>query len=263
MDRMLAGMRLPWPTRARFLERNFRRYRQAGSDPEATAFIDGSVLNNKPFSEAIRSIRGRPAYREVDRRLVYVDPDPRQSAPPVAGRIPGFFSTLKAALSDIPRNEPIADELDWVVGFNERVRRLRAIVEAARPQISRLVLDVTPAATDRPFTTGDIRGWRESVNVRVAESAGFAYEGYVRLKLSSALGFVARVIARSLRRRGALARRAGDLRDGLRLGADRGHRLSQRRDPCARPRRARRSPAACRPGSSSCWISTPSSASAA
>lgn len=195
MDRLLAGMQLPWPTRGRFLERNFRRYRQVGSDPEATAFIDGSVLNNKPFSEAIRSIRGRPAYREVDRRLVYVDPDPRQSAPPVAGRIPGFFSTLKAALSDIPRNEPIADELDWVVGFNERVRRLRAIVEAARPQISRLVLDVTPAATDRPFTAEEIRGWRESVNVRVAESAGFAYEGYVRLKLSSALGFIARVIA--------------------------------------------------------------------
>jgi len=194
MDRLLAERAMAWPTRERFLVDNFRRYRQLGSDPEATAFIDGSVLNNKPFSEAIRSIRGRPAYREVDRRLIYVDPDPRQSTQPRAGRIPGFFATLKAALSDIPRNEPIADELDWVAGFNERVRRLRAIVEAARPQISRLVLDVTPAETDRPFSAAEIRGWREAVNVSVAEGAGFAYEGYVRLKLSSALAFLARTI---------------------------------------------------------------------
>ena len=42
-------------------------------------FVDGSVLNNRPFRQAIAAIRGRPAYRQVDRRLVYIDPDPARA----------------------------------------------------------------------------------------------------------------------------------------------------------------------------------------
>ena len=56
------------------------------------------MLNNKPFAEALQSIRNRPAYRQVDRRLVYIDPDPVQPPPPPSKRVPGFFATLKGAL---------------------------------------------------------------------------------------------------------------------------------------------------------------------
>ena len=195
IDRLLAHKGLEWPTREQFLTRNFARYRDAGDDPELTSFIDGSVLSNKPFSEAIRAINGRAAYREVDRRLVYIGPDPQPLSTPIPHRVPGFFTTLKGALSDIPRNEPIADELEWVGSYNERVRRLRAIVDAARPQISRLVKENTPQAFDEHFGSGDIRGWREAVNNHIAENAGFAYEGYVRLKLASAIAFVGRAVA--------------------------------------------------------------------
>ena len=119
-----------------FCARTSDRYHQAGLDPLATSFIDGSVLNNKPFAEALAAIRNRPAYRQVDRRLVYIDPDPVQPPPPPSGRVPGFFATLKGALSDLPRNEPIADAVGVIADFNERVRRLRAIVDSARPQIA-------------------------------------------------------------------------------------------------------------------------------
>jgi len=190
VDRLLAARGLSWPTRSEFLARNFRRYHQAGTEPEATSFIDGSVLNNKPFSEAIQSIKGRAAYREVDRRLVYIDPDPRQPSPPAAGHVPGFFATLKGALSDIPRNEPIADELAWITGFNDRVRRAKAVIDAARPQISDLVLEVAPAGMGERLTPELIARWREAANIRAAESAGFAYEGYVRLKLAAVRAFV-------------------------------------------------------------------------
>lgn len=196
MDRLLAAQGMAWPTRERFLARNFARYREAGGDPERTSFIDGSVLANKPFTEAIRAINGRAAYREVDRRLVYIDPDPQPLDAAQNHRVPGFFMTLKGALSDIPRNEPIADELDWVAGYNDRVRRLRAIVDAARPQIARLVQENTPEAFSRRFTIADIRSWREMVNSHIADNAGFAYEGYVRLKLASAVAFVGRTLAR-------------------------------------------------------------------
>ncbi len=195
MDRLLAARGLAWPGRQGFLARNFERYRQAGTDPCATSFIDGSVLNNKPFNEAIQSIKGRPAYRQVDRRLVYIDPDPARPPPPASGRVPGFFPTLKAALSDIPRNEPIADELSWVSGFNERVRRVRGIIDAARPQIARLVGAVVQLPPDREFGEEQVRIWREAINLRVAREAGFAYEGYVRLKLTSARAYLAQLIA--------------------------------------------------------------------
>lgn len=195
VDRLLGQRHIEWQGRARFIERNFERYLQAEMDPFATSFVDGAVLNNKPFREAIMAIRGRPAYRQVDRRLVYIDPDPSQPAPPASGHVPGFFSAIKGSLSDIPRNEPISDELSYVIGFNERVRRMKSIVEAARPQIARLVAGVTEATMDGPLEPAQIRAWREAVNTHVARDAGFAYEGYVRLKLSSVRAFVGHLIA--------------------------------------------------------------------
>jgi patatin-related protein len=195
IDRVIAARGRDWPGRAAFLQSNFQRYHRAGLDPLATSFIDGSVLNNKPFAEALAAIRNRPAYRQVDRRLVYIDPDPVQPPPPPSGRVPGFFATLKGALSDLPRNEPISDELAFIAGFNERVRRLRAIVDSARPQIARLVTALAESAVEGPFDVEQIHAWREAANARAAQDAGFAYQGYVRLKLDSVRTYVAGLIA--------------------------------------------------------------------
>ena len=110
------------------------------------------MLNNRPFQEAISAIHGRPAYRQVDRRLVYIEPHPAPPVMPSRHRLPGFFATLRGAMSDIPASQPVTDELTWVVDFNDRVRRLRAIIDSARPQISQLVAKVIPAKFDRPIT---------------------------------------------------------------------------------------------------------------
>jgi patatin-related protein len=194
VDRVLADLDVEWPQRAAFLAGNFEQYRLAGRDPAMAPFIDGSVLNNRPFREAINAIRGRPAFRQVDRRVVYIDPDPATLPKRMRRAVPGFFSTLKGAMSDIPRAEPITDELNWIVDFNERARRLRSIVESARPQISRLVADVMTEASGHAPDEAQIRAWREQANSQVARDAGFAYEGYVRLKLASVRDFVAHVI---------------------------------------------------------------------
>ena len=194
MEEYLLCHLVPWARQQRFLERNFAPYLRAGLDPRAQCFIDGSVLNDKPFHEAIQAIKGRPAYRQVDRRLVYVDADPDRPTPPVAGVVPGFFTTLRSALSDIPRNEPIADELAYVNGFNERVRRLKGIVDDARPQITRLVGGIVELSTDQVLTADRVRHWREEVNAKVARDAGFAYEGYVRLKLTAVRALVAQLM---------------------------------------------------------------------
>ncbi|RPI60331.1 MAG: patatin-like protein, partial [Lysobacterales bacterium] len=81
IDTVLAAAGRSWPRRGDFIDGNFRPYYRAGLDPEATSFIDGSVLNNKPFAEALEAVRTRPAYRQVDRRLLYIDPDPVQPSP--------------------------------------------------------------------------------------------------------------------------------------------------------------------------------------
>ena len=195
IDELLARKKLAWPDRARFLQRKFEPYYRAEVDPQFASFIDGSVLSNKPFDETIQSIRGRPAYRQVDRRLVYVEPDPVLPSQHSGSKPPGFFTAFKGALSDLPRHEPVARELNWVNGFNERVRRLQAVIDAARPEISGLVAEVATTAMDRPLTVEQIAAWREAINEQARRSAGFAYEGYVRLKMAAALGFAAHLVA--------------------------------------------------------------------
>jgi patatin-related protein len=196
MDEVVAGRAGTWPRRADFISRNFEAYTRLNIDPVSACFLDGSVLNNRPFREAIAAIRGRPAYREVDRRLVYIEPDPAPVGMPKHREVPGFFTTLKSALSELPSTQPVTDELNWVNGFNDRMRRLREIVDDARPHVSRLVSDVVTTPPDGVVTPEQVRVWRERINAKVATDAGFAYEGYVRLKLASVRAFVSGLIAR-------------------------------------------------------------------
>ena len=81
MDEVVAQRQGSWPRRAEFIAKEFPApsARRRSIRPRRP-FLDGAVLNNRPFLQAISAIHGRPAYREVDRRLVYIDPHP---APPV------------------------------------------------------------------------------------------------------------------------------------------------------------------------------------
>jgi patatin-related protein len=246
IDAMLAAAGRSWPGRTDFIRSNFERYHRAGLDPEATSFLDGSVLNNKPFAEALEAIRTRPAYRPVDRRLVYIDPDPVQPAPPPGGRSPGFFATLKGALSDLPRNEPIAEQLDAIARYNDRVRKRRAIIDSARPEIARLVTELEQARTDGTLSSADIGAWREAANEHAAHNAGFAYQGYVRQKLDSVQSYVARFVASVCR-----------LRDGspeARIVDAIITAWARRRDIVYREDPATRSAARCDPATAPPWI---------
>ncbi|MCC6780240.1 MAG: patatin-like protein [Hyphomicrobiales bacterium] len=196
MNEVLARRGASWPRRSRFVATCFPEHLRAGIDPTTVSFLDGSILNNRPFQEAISAIHGRPAYRQVDRRLVYIDPHPTSLSKQRLHKIPGFFATLRGALSDLPSSQPVTDELGRVIDFNEQVRRLRAIVDSARPQVSHLVAGVITSGLDEPISSDQLRLWREQVNARVAHDAGFAYQSYVRLKLASVRAFGADLIVR-------------------------------------------------------------------
>jgi patatin-related protein len=197
MDEVVAQRLDDWPRRAEFIANGFPNHLRAGIDPATVPFIDGAVLNNRPFQQAISAIQGRPAYRQVDRRLVYIDPHPAAAVlARRGGGMPGFFSTLRGALSDIPMSQPVTDELGWVNDFNDRIRRLRSIIDSARPHVSQLVAKVVPANFDRALARDELRAWREQVNSHVAVDAGFAYQAYVRLKLASVRAFGAQLIVK-------------------------------------------------------------------
>src|SRR5437870_1630547 len=196
MSEVVAQRKGSWPRRAEFIAKSFPNHLRAGIDPTMASFLDGSVLNNRPFQEAISAIHGRPAFREIDRRLVYIDPHPVPAVLPRQQVVPGFFAMLRGALSDIPSSQPVIDELTRVIEFNEQVRRLRAIVDSARPHINQLVGKVVTTTFDRPISSEELRAWREQVNSHVARDAGFAYQAYVRLKLASVRAFGAELIVK-------------------------------------------------------------------
>ncbi|MES1991947.1 MAG: patatin-like protein [Pseudomonadota bacterium] len=195
IDQCLVTRRESWPTRAEFIASNFKPLLAAGSDPAKSSFIDGSVLNNKPFGEAITSLRGRPAYREVDRRIVYIDPDPEGGHLEAGGVTPGFFHTIRGALSDIPRNQPVRDELESIHRFSERVRQYQHIVSATRPHVVGRVRDILGLNPDSIPTKETLSAWRNSANTQAAVEAGYAYDGYIQLKVSSVLDRLTQFIA--------------------------------------------------------------------
>src|SRR5205807_4766866 len=99
MDELVASRRASWPWREEFVAKTFAHHLRAGIEPATVPFIDGAVLNNRPFQEAIAAIHGRPAYRQVDRRLVYIEPHPASPHLRERRTPPGFFSTLRGAMS--------------------------------------------------------------------------------------------------------------------------------------------------------------------
>lgn len=188
LDAVLAERGRPWPGRGDFLKTALPQ-RSLTGDAEDAVLIDGSVLANAPFRPAIRALQNRPARREVDRRFVYIDPKPGIRSVRLtgaeAGDPPGFFATIFGALSDIPREQPIRDNLEAIEQRSATIRRLRRIVEAMRPEVE--------AAIERTFgstllllrpTPKRLASWRSRAQTVAAREAGYAYAAYGHLKLA-------------------------------------------------------------------------------
>ena len=189
IDKVLKSRKRLWAGREAFLHRIFPRSAANGS-PEDLVLIDGSVLANAPFRPAIDALRNRPARREVDRRFVYLDPTAnvnprREHSREGIVRLPGFFTTIFGAMSTIPREQPIRDDLELIEQRSRRIANTKRIIDAIRPEVD--------AAVDRamgrrlllyrpsPERIGD---WRRRAHEDAARQSGFTYAGYSQLKLS-------------------------------------------------------------------------------
>jgi patatin-related protein len=192
IDQVLTKKRVSWPARGPFLARILPRQWAAGTAEDAV-LLDGSVLANAPFRPAIAALRHRSARREVDRRFVYIDPKPDLrsisfGAADGGGKdaeLPGFFRTIFGAMSDIPREQPIRENIDMLEGLSARIRRTRRVVDALQAEVDERVqaLFGRTLFLDSP-TAQRLGSWRAKAQARAAEDAGFAYPAYGHLKLS-------------------------------------------------------------------------------
>ena len=189
LDAALQDRGTAWPGRDAFLRRVLPRQSAVGMVEQAS-LIDGSVLANAPFRPAIDALRERSARRQIDRRFVYLDPAPNhkfgigtESKGP-----PTFFQTILGALSELPRKQPIRDNLDAIQHRSERIERMLAIVEKLRGGVEAEVEQLFGYTLflDWP-TPSRLAGWRQRAQAQAAKRAGYGHAAYGLLKVDQVL----------------------------------------------------------------------------
>lgn len=194
LDAVLEERGETWAGRGDFLKVQLPR-QSAIDHADDTVLIDGSVLANAPFKQAISVLKSRPARREVDRRVIYIDPKPNLRSVRLTAKasgdgdeagLPGFFTTIFGAMSDIPREQPIRDNVEMLAGMSARIRRMRRIIEAMREEVEEQVQKLFGMTffLDRP-TAARLASWRSTAQTKAAEGVGFGYAAYAHLKLSN------------------------------------------------------------------------------
>lgn len=204
MDDVVKARKVDWAGRDAFLKRILPQQYDAGTAAD-TILIDGSILTNAPFNQAIDALRNRPAKREIDRRFVYIDPTPGYPVVRLQRRIdnddrpkpPGWFSVIFGATSNIPREQPIRDSLDKIQGRTERILRMQTVINSLHGDIERSIEEMLGKTwfLSKP-TPERIEKWRATANKKAAAAAGYSYPAYGQLKI---VGVVEDIIATAWR----------------------------------------------------------------
>lgn len=94
-------------------------------------FVDGGVLDNRPFTYTIKAIYHRAADRPVLRKLFYVDPSPDRFKDNDTYKKmlkPDVVQVVRDSLIGVPRYESINNDLELIKEHNEKVLRYRFLL---------------------------------------------------------------------------------------------------------------------------------------
>lgn len=197
IDRLAQRRGVDWAGRSEFLHRIMPTHARLDT-LEKVALIDGSVLVNAPFAEAINALHGRPGHREVDRRFVYIDPRPDRIATmkDEAPKPVGFFGAIFGSISTLPREQPIRDNLQLLEQQSRDAARLQQILAGLRPEVERAVEKLFGLTffLDRP-TPKRLHSWRTKAQQAAAENAGYAFQSYAQVKFAGIVDQLAKLVS--------------------------------------------------------------------
>ena len=101
-------------------------------------FVDGGVLDNKPFTSTLDAIFHRVADRKICRHLLYLEPDPERFSTDAESEAEGedgaptqptFVASVLDSVTRLPSYESISDDLRRVAEHNASVQRFNALVD--------------------------------------------------------------------------------------------------------------------------------------
>ena len=223
LDKLVKTRGASWDSREAFLNRVLPRQYAENNFADAV-LVDGSILANAPFNQAIEALRNRPARREVDRRFVYIDPKPglpsfryradRDEDEIADAKIPGWFATIFGATSNIPREQPINDSLEKIAGRTRRIQRLREVTDGLHSEVEKTIETLLGKTLflSRP-TPARLQKWRNIAQERGAKAAGYSYPAYGHLKMAEITDDITRTVLRATP--GAAAGFENDVRDAI------------------------------------------------
>ena len=141
-----------YPPRTGLWPQFFSEYTRAQADYRRYSFADGGYLDNKPFSHATEQLARRRADIPVERRLVYIEPDPSPALPadePAEDPRdrPDVFANIQAAAMGLPRAETIREDIDAVVQRSRAVSRVRDVTRSLVATIDEGVPEGAPEVT--------------------------------------------------------------------------------------------------------------------
>ena len=225
----------------------------------ARRFSDGGILDNKPFSYATGSLVGRRAPLPVDRKLIFVEPDPSTGAGEPPAKDWNGLQTAQAAVLTLPRAENIRGDLQAVLTREPRDR--------AGARHPRSGLDGRTGARPDPEDAGHRRGLGGLAEAVARPDDRAPGLGPVICELPPAQGARARRLPRPARRSrqgprsrlGRVPRRAlpRPRVEGLALRRDAHGRARERERSCSATSACRTGGAGWTTSSSGCASSTP------
>jgi patatin-related protein len=185
-----------------FIDTAFAQYALEKAELTSAYFVDGGVLNNRPFNHAVDAILKRPAKHEVDRRLLFMEPHPEPPAVDDGSRAstrrPALMQTARAALISIPSHQPIADALLDLARHNQRVAQIKHLVQVLKPKVDGLIQGVikTHVHDIRVPEWTKLEAWREEIRQRAETEAGAAFHSYAALRINAVVEHLATAICR-------------------------------------------------------------------
>lgn len=102
-------------------------------------FVDGGVLDNRPFSYTTEAIYYRTADRPVNRQLFYLDPNPESFVDSTKFKEmeqPTVWEVITGSLISLPSYESISKDLQQIKGINDKIRRYNLLLKSVDEEVS-------------------------------------------------------------------------------------------------------------------------------